>query len=88
MKQSPEDSPEVNQILNEHGTIKEEWLSLLKKYPDRFMIGSDNFFFAPSSSQQKGPPSFYETWAIADQLPADLRAKVTSKNPVNVFGLE
>jgi hypothetical protein len=27
--------------------LKEEWLSLIRAYPERFLIGSDNFYMTP-----------------------------------------
>lgn len=70
------------------GKIRPEWLSLLKKFPDRFMIGSD-IFFTPPTSDLRSPPGRGE-WVglFLSQLPPELARKVAVDNAVKVFNLK
>jgi hypothetical protein len=86
IKISPNDAPLDNSVVDANGNIKQEWLSLFQKYPDRFMIGSDQFFMSPESSA-RFPPSMDQTWSIIDKLPYDLKKKIGYENARNIFNL-
>ncbi len=85
--------PETRPISKE-GKIKPEWLSLIRAFPDRFLIGSDQFYFSPRvpegsplgaaerSNAAKGGEVFLSL------LPPELARKVGYENPARVFGLE
>lgn len=77
-----------NSIADERVRIRPEWLKLIGDYPDRFMIGADEFIGIPGRTSRKGPPSFEDTWSILDQLPPDLRSKVGRENAARVYRLE
>lgn len=87
IKVSPRDSLTENRVVESTGEVKPEWLALFEKYPDRFMIGSDQFFVSPRI-KGKFPPSMDETWSIVDQLPDDLKGKIGRENAVSVFKLD
>ena len=73
-------------LMDENLKIRPKWLELISEFPDRFMIGADDFIGAPGS-WSAGPPSFVDTWAIIDQLPEDLRSKVGRENAARVYRL-
>lgn len=43
-------SPMPNRIVDEQWKIKDAWLNLFQEFPDRFVIGSDEFFGIPGKS--------------------------------------
>lgn len=71
-------------LMGEDMRIRPEWLELMTEFPDRFMIGADDFISAPGK-RGAGPPSFVDTWAIIDQLPEALRSKVGHENAARVY---
>ncbi len=82
----PKDSrPETMPIKIGTG-LKSDWLDLIRAFPDRFMIGSDQFYPAPSF-RQVGPPSVEPTIRFLNLLPPDLRIKVGSQNASRIFNL-
>ena len=67
--------------------LKTEWIDLLQKYPDRFMLGSDYFFVIPNKGK-KMPDSSKESRMIVDQLPDKLKQKVAYINAITVYNLK
>lgn len=90
VRQSYEPFGRGNKVLVEpEMTIHAEWVELMREFPDRFMIGADEFVLAANSrSRRGGPPSFEDTWAIVSQLPDDIRDKVGGENARRVYRLE
>ncbi|OGJ48178.1 hypothetical protein A2344_03445 [Candidatus Peregrinibacteria bacterium RIFOXYB12_FULL_41_12] len=89
--EDPEYSKSVveNRLVDDDGFIRDEWLQLISDYPDRFMIGTDEFVYNPSTGVDKiGPPSFQLTVEFLDQLPEDLAYQVGYANAARVYGLE
>ncbi len=74
-------------IMDEDMRIRPDWFELLTEFPDRFMIGADDFISAPGK-RSAGPPSLADTWAIIDQLPEALRNKVGYENAARVYRIE
>ena len=70
-----------------NGKLKTEWIELIKKYPDRFMLGSDYFYVIPGKGKQM-PDSSKESRMIVDQLPDGLKQKVAYINATNVYHLK
>jgi hypothetical protein len=83
------ENPELmsNRIVDENWEIRPEWLDLIGDYPDRFMIGSDEFI-DPSGRVARGPSSFSQTWSILDLLPPELARQVGHDNAVRVYNLD
>lgn len=71
----------------ENDKLKTEWIDLIKKYPDRFMLGSDYFFVIPNRGK-KMPDSSKESRMIVDQLPDGLRQKVAYINAMTIYNLK
>jgi len=80
------DSLPVNYPLDKEGDIKEEWLELFRKFPDRFFIGCDHFYTAPGGFRI-GPDSMPETIQLFNRLPSDLQKKFGIENPSAIFKL-
>lgn len=86
-KISPRDSrPECMPIAQGIG-LKEEWLQLIREYPDRFIIGTDQFYVSPRSPmRQIGPRSVEPTNTFFSLLPPDLGRTIGQENPRRIFG--
>lgn len=67
--------------------LKSDWIELMKKYPDRFVLGSDFFYVIPGKGK-KMPDSSKESRMIVDQLPDGLREKVSYLNATIIYGLK
>jgi hypothetical protein len=80
------DSVPENRPVNEKG-LKPEWLEFIRKYPDRFVIGSDEFFASPMISYSS-PARLETTFRFLYLLPHDLAYKVGYENPNHIFGLK
>lgn len=67
--------------------LDEGWLQLLRDFPDRFMVGADEFVGITGKTTRKGPPSLEDTWTLIAKLPEDIRAKVGRDNALRVYRL-
>jgi predicted TIM-barrel fold metal-dependent hydrolase len=81
--------------LTQKYQLKPEWLRLLKDFPNRFVIGSDNFF-APPSFQGKGtgailaqrvPLSRKLAPVFLRELPPDVAQKIATENAIAIYKL-
>jgi predicted TIM-barrel fold metal-dependent hydrolase len=82
--------PIPNRIVDENRRIRPEWLKFISNFPDRFMIGTDNFFGAAiyGPGGQALPQTMKETWSVVDQLPPELAKKVGRGNAARVYNIE
>jgi predicted TIM-barrel fold metal-dependent hydrolase len=78
-----------NRIIDVNGEIHPEWFELISDFPDRFMVGTDDFFGAAinTASGKSLPTTSYETWGIVNQLPPELAEKVGRSNAARVYNL-
>ncbi len=67
--------------------LKPEWLTLIAKFPDRFVIGTDQFYLAPGA-QRRLPTSVYGPAALLRFLPPDLARRVGLDNPRFIYKLK
>ncbi|MBW1920511.1 MAG: hypothetical protein JRI81_09855, partial [Deltaproteobacteria bacterium] len=65
--------------------IKTEWLELISEFPDRFIIGSDQFYLSPRIHGQIGPRSVEPTDRFFSLLPEQLARKIGYENVKHVF---
>jgi hypothetical protein len=86
IKMSPEGVSEVRPIGPDEGSIRPEWLELFRDFPDRFMIGTDQFY-GPPGARQIGPQKTESTRLLMDLLPADLARRIGTENGVRLFRL-
>ena len=75
-----------NRLVDTTGAIDPEWLALINDFPDRFMIGSDEFFFS-TTGEARPNQSFEGTWRILDQLAEPVARKVGHENAARVYRL-
>jgi hypothetical protein len=80
------DSLPENRPVDEKG-IKPEWLELVRDFPDRFIVGSDEFFISPRITFSS-PPRLETTHRFLSLLPQDLAYKVGYENPNRIFKLK
>jgi predicted TIM-barrel fold metal-dependent hydrolase len=86
-KLSPESVPEVRPISRDQRSIRPEWLQLLRDFPGRFVIGTDQFY-VPPGSRQIGPQKTEATRLFMNLLPPDLAWKIGIENPSRLFNLQ
>jgi predicted TIM-barrel fold metal-dependent hydrolase len=62
------------------GAIRPAWLALLREFPDRFVIGSDQFF-------DEGTERVALARKFIDALPPDIARAVASDNARRIYRL-
>ncbi len=67
--------------------LKPEWLALITKHPDRFVIGTDQFYLAPGALRRL-PTSVYGPAALMRFLPPGLARRIGLDNPRRIYNLE
>ncbi len=77
----------VNRPVHNNGTIRSEWLQLFSDFPDRFVVGSDEFFGIPGPTPDR-PPSTAATWNLIAQLPDSLVRKIGNENAERLYGVK
>lgn len=83
------DSTRKNRIHDDAYRILPEWLAFIASYPDRFVVGADEF--ARSHGMKGGyekPPFFKITWQTVMSLPAELRERIGRENARRVYDLK
>ncbi len=71
---------------DENGKIKSEWKDLIAEFPNRFVVGSDQFYSVPGT-RRVGPPSTKSTWNLVGQLPSNVASKVVCDNARSIYRL-
>jgi predicted TIM-barrel fold metal-dependent hydrolase len=75
--------------IDEDGRIKTDWLNLVIKYQDRFLIGSDEFFMPHTRGEgHASGGSTEETISFLSQLPFDVAQKVGYENAIQLFRIK
>lgn len=86
-KLSSESVLETRPIGEDRQFIKPEWLQLLKEFPDRFIIGTDQFY-VPPGARSIGPQKTEATRHFMTLLPPDLARQIGFENPRRIFNLK
>jgi len=86
-KISPRDSFPENCPIERGCGLKAEWINLIRQFPERFVIGSDQFYLSPRMHGQIGPRSVEPTHRFLSLLPPDLAHKVGFENAERLFNL-
>ncbi len=76
-----------NRPLRADGTIWPAWKELIEEFPDRFVLGADEFFGA-DSERTAGSPSTEGTWSLLDQLEEDVARQIACTNPARLYNLD
>lgn len=76
-------------LVDPSGRISASWLALIRAFPDRLVLGGDNFWEAPGAQVafQRPGNNLASFRAFVDQLPADIACKVASENATRVYRL-
>lgn len=78
-----------NRIHNNNFEILPEWLELFEEFPDRVVVGADEFARSPKvRGGYKKPPFFGVTWRAVSSLPSGLREKISRDNAVRIYRLK
>lgn len=79
----PQNSP-----LDRNGRVRPEWVDLIRSFPHRFVLGSDQFYAFPGrTSTLPLPPTFDGPRAFLNQLPFDLVRRVAFENAERIYRL-
>jgi predicted TIM-barrel fold metal-dependent hydrolase len=70
----------ANAPLEAGGQLKPDWLALLSAFPDRFVLGSDQFY-------DRRLERINNVRRIVDALPADLARQIGRENPPKIYRL-
>ena len=73
-----------NRITGPSYRITADWLAFMEKYPDRLVIGSDEFV-SPGGGNDLAP-AFDRTWDLVSQLPPGVAAKIGGANARRIYG--
>ncbi len=73
--------------LDENDRLKPEWLDLVRSFPDRFVIGSDEIYLPPQANSRKLDRS-RSLRIFLNQLPEDLARKVATENAARIYRLK
>ncbi len=88
-------APMHNKLLS-FGEIVPEWLNILNRHSDRFVIGSDSFFVSPNLRgsgpgtrfAQRNLPKLRATRHFLSLLPPSVARKITRDNAIRIYGLK
>ena len=83
-----------NPITGDDGALLPEWRSLVERYPDRFLVGSDPVWPVEQLDSWDEPDTGWQEYARfidfhrlwLDRLPADLAMKIRLLNAYALFG--
>jgi hypothetical protein len=70
-------------VLDDSGNVRQEWLDLIEDYPDRFVMGSDTFWGGGEAG-----PSQTLVASFLTQLPGDVAQMVACRNVVAIYKLD
>ncbi|MCZ6605773.1 MAG: amidohydrolase family protein [Alphaproteobacteria bacterium] len=82
------DAPINGSPLTGQGDIHDDWLALFSDFPERFVVGVDQFHASPRARRQIGPPSITGPRALLDALPADLARRIGVENARAIYNLD
>jgi hypothetical protein len=75
---------EANRPVDENGVLRKEWVDLIRKYPDRFLLGADGFYGIEGLTHPK-PLTKRASVEALKQLPVDLVRKVAYENAQRIY---
>ena len=73
--------------LDGRGHIRSDWESLINDFPDRFILGADEFTGDALSGETAGSPSTVGTWRILEVLSDEVARKISCENPAAIYRL-
>jgi predicted TIM-barrel fold metal-dependent hydrolase len=75
--------PGRNPVLSQgaSGEVRPEWLELMREFPDRFVLGTDQHYPPPAVKTQR----WEAIVGFLNQLPDPLRSKIAAENAAQLF---
>lgn len=86
----PQRAQNPNNLMDPRGQIRPAYMDLVRKYPDRIVVGGDSFFSAPGASS---PIAFSGVnvsglRALVDKLPAEVAGKIAIENAMRIYRIK
>jgi hypothetical protein len=75
----------ANNVLDEQGQVRPDWLEHLEAFPDRYMIGTDRFLGSEEESEKSTSPS--QVQDFLHQLPDHVASQIACENAKAVYSL-
>jgi len=73
--------------LDENGELQDDWNQLFEEFPDRFVLGSDEFT-GNAQSITADSASLQGTWNLIAKLPEAIAYKFACENPRLIYNIE
>ena len=88
-------APFPGSMVHPKGAINDDWIAVLRDFPDRFVIGSDSFVVAKAYTGAEAPRIFEQRSEIQrrgirrllSHLPADLARRIGYENAERIYRL-
>ena len=87
IKVSRDSLPRNRPLIDRGRRLNPDWLKVIRAFPDRFLIGSDQFYASPRT-RRRSPRSVEATNRFLTLLPPELARKVGYENPLRIFKLK
>lgn len=84
----PKARPMFNVIADANGRPQPEWVEFLQAFPDRVVVGADEFARGNVPGGYAKPPFFAKTWQMVAQLPPQLVLRIARDNAMKVYRLQ
>ena len=65
--------------------VAPDWRAVIDAFPDRFMVGSDEFYFPANADRRGSPQHPGAVRIILNSLPPDLAQRIGVDNPLKVY---
>ncbi len=80
-------SPNPAAAMDPNGQLKAQWLGLIQRYPERFMLGSDSFYDRDGISRGSSEEGLQNLRVLVDALPEPVRTAVAAANAQRLYRL-
>lgn len=80
--------PHPSMALDGANRLKPGWLALMRDYPDRFTLGSDQFYQSSSTTRRTATEGLDNLRSLVNQLPEELARKVARENALKLYRLK
>ncbi len=86
----PQLAQDPNNLVDVRGQVRQAYVELIRKYPDRIVVGGDSFFAAPgaASALPGARPNVAGLRALVDKLPADVASKIAIENALRIYKIK
>ena len=78
-------APDTPFFVRGSGRIHPAWRAVIDEFPDRFMVGTDEFHIGPASDRRKIPQHAGSARLILNSLPPALARRIGIDNPLTVY---